>query len=244
MHFTLLLTLRITPFLQRCSCPQLWILLSSELNSPITVHFTSQIPKMMFTLVISCLITSNLPWFINLTFQIPMQYCSLQHPTWLSPPDTSTTGCCFHCNSGPSFLLELFLCSAPIIFCHLLTREFIFQCHMLLHFHTIHGVLKAGILKWFAISFSSGPCFVRTLNHDLSILGGSMWHGLLFHIVWQGCESCDQFWLVFCNCGLHSLCPLIDEDKSLVETFWWEDLSVGWPGFYSGGQGPAQYSSV
>ena len=48
-------------------------------------------------------------------------------------------------------------------------------CHCLLHnsgtetiilpFHTVHGVLKARILKWFAISFSSGPHFVRTLHH-------------------------------------------------------------------------------
>ena len=235
--------MRIAPFLRRCSCRQLWILLSSELNSPITVHFSSQIPKMMFTLVISCLITFNLPWFINLTFQIPMQCCSLQHHTWLSPPDTSTAGC-FHFNSGLSFLPDLFLCSFPVVFCHLLTKEFIFQCHMFLPFHTIHGVLKAGILKWFAISSSNGPCFLRTLHHDLSVLGGSTWHGLLFHIVRQGCEPCDQFWLVFCNCGFHSLCPLIDEDKSLVETFWWEGLSVGRHGFYSGGQGPAQFSSV
>ena len=35
----------------------------------------------------------------------------------------------------------------------------------------IHGVLKARILKWFAIPFSSEPHFVRTLHHDLSILG-------------------------------------------------------------------------
>ena len=35
----------------------------------------------IFTLAISCLTTSNLPWFMDLTFQIPMQYCSLQHQT-------------------------------------------------------------------------------------------------------------------------------------------------------------------
>ena len=35
--------------------------------------------------------------------------------------------------------------------------EFIFQCAILLPFHTVHGVLKARILKWFAIPFSSGP---------------------------------------------------------------------------------------
>ena len=27
-------------------------------------------------------------------------------------------------------------------------REFIFQCHIFLPFHTVHGVLKARILKW------------------------------------------------------------------------------------------------
>ena len=36
--------------------------MSSELNSPITVHFSSLIPRMStFTLAISCLTTSNLP---------------------------------------------------------------------------------------------------------------------------------------------------------------------------------------
>ena len=39
-------------------------------------------------------------------------------------------------------------------------------------FYTVHGVLKARTLKWFAIPFSSGPRFVRTLHHDPSILGG------------------------------------------------------------------------
>ena len=38
-------------------------------------------------------------------------------------------------------------------------------------FHTVHGILKARILKWFAIPFSSGPHFVRTLHHDPSVLG-------------------------------------------------------------------------
>ena len=50
--------------------------------------------------------------------------------------------------------------------------EFLFQCPIVLPFHTVHGVLKARILKWFAIPFSSGPHSVRPLHHDLSILGG------------------------------------------------------------------------
>ena len=35
--------------------------------------------------------------------------------------------------------------------------------------------------EWFAIPFSSGPCFVRTLHYNLSILGGPTWHGSWFH---------------------------------------------------------------
>ena len=59
--------------------------------------------------------------------------------------------------------------------------EFISQCPIFLPFLTVHGVLKTRILKWFAISFSSGPHFVRTLHYEPSILGGPTWHGLYFH---------------------------------------------------------------
>ena len=62
-----------------------------------------------FTLAISCLTTSNLPWFMHLTFQVPIQYCSLQHWTLLLSPVTSTTGYCFCFGSILSFFLELFL---------------------------------------------------------------------------------------------------------------------------------------
>ena len=46
----------------------------------------------MFTLAISCLTTSNLPWFVDLIFQVLMQYCSLKNWTLLPPPVTFTTG--------------------------------------------------------------------------------------------------------------------------------------------------------
>ena len=70
----------------------------------------------MFTLSVSCLTTSNLPWFTELTFQVPMQYCSLQHWTLLPSPVTSTTGCCFCFGSIPSFFLELFLHWSPVAY--------------------------------------------------------------------------------------------------------------------------------
>ena len=49
--------------------------------------------------------------------------------------------------------------------------ELLFQYPMSLPLCTLHGVLKARILKWFAIPFSSGPHSVRPLHHDLPILG-------------------------------------------------------------------------
>ena len=70
----------------------------------------------MFTLNISFLPTSNLPWSMDLVFQIPIQYCSLQHWTLLPSSVTSTTGCCFHFGSASSFFLELFLHSSPVAY--------------------------------------------------------------------------------------------------------------------------------
>ena len=69
-----------------------------------------QIPKMlMYTLVISCLTMSNLNWLMDLTFQLPMQYCSSYYQTLLSPPDTSKTECHFCFGLATSFFLELFV---------------------------------------------------------------------------------------------------------------------------------------
>ena len=49
----------------------------------------------------------------------------------------------------------------------------------ILDFRTVDEVLEARILKWLAISFSSGPHFFRTLHHDQSVLGGPTQHGLV-----------------------------------------------------------------
>ena len=82
-----------------------------------SVHFSLLIPKMsLFTLAISCVTTSNIPWFVDLTFQVPMQYCSLQHQALLPSPVTSTTGCCFHFGSISSFFLELCLHWSPVAY--------------------------------------------------------------------------------------------------------------------------------
>ena len=64
-----------------------------------------------YTLAVSCL-----PWFMDLTFQVPMQYCSLQHRTLLPSPVTPTTGCCFCFDFVSSFFLELFLHWSPVAY--------------------------------------------------------------------------------------------------------------------------------
>ena len=71
---------------------------------------------LMFTLAISYLTASNLPWFMDLSFMISMQYSSLQHWTLLPSPVTSTTGCCFCFGCVSSFFLELFLHWSPVAY--------------------------------------------------------------------------------------------------------------------------------
>ena len=76
---------------------------------------------------------------------------------------TSITG---HIHNWALFLLWLKLffppgASSPLSCSSILgtyqPREFIFQCHIFLHFHIVYGILKVRMLKWFAIPFSSGP---------------------------------------------------------------------------------------
>ena len=69
-----------------------------------------------FSLAISCLTYSNLPWFMDPAFQVPIMYCSLQHQTLLLSPVTSTAGCCFCFGSVSSFFLELFLHWSPVAY--------------------------------------------------------------------------------------------------------------------------------
>ena len=64
---------------------------------------------LIFTHAISCLTTSNLPYFMDLTFQVPMQNLSLQHQILLSSPDTSTTDHCFLFGQAASLFLELLI---------------------------------------------------------------------------------------------------------------------------------------
>ena len=76
---------------------------------------------------------------------------------------------------------------------------FIFQCLIFLPFHILHGILRARILKWFAIPVSSGPHSVRPLHHDPSVLGGPMLHGLVSLSYTRLCSVLSDC-LVVCDC--------------------------------------------
>ena len=145
----------------------------------------------MFTLTISCLTTSNLPWFMDITLQVPMQYCSLQHRTF-----TSITS---HIHNWALCLpwLHLFILSgfiSPLFSSSILgtyrSGEFIFQCHIFCLFILFMGFSRKEYWSGF-FAFSSGPRFVRTLHHDASILCGP--YRSWFHWVRQGCGPYDQF---------------------------------------------------
>ena len=140
-----------------------------------------------------------------------MQYCSLQHWILLLSPVPSTTGWCFCFGYIPSLFLELFLLWSQVAYWA--PGQFIFQCPMFLPFHTVHGVLKARILRWFAIPFSSGPhsvTFCQTSPPPPVCLG---WPPT----AWLSLIELDKAvvrvikWLIVCDCGfrLSALwCPL------------------------------------
>ena len=122
---------------------------------PILVHFSSLIPKIsMFTFVISYLITSNLSFFMGLIFQVPMQYCSLQH--WISIISHVHNFELFCFASASLFFLELFFHSSAVASWASidLGSSSFSVIFFFLPFHNVHGVLKATILKRFAIPFS------------------------------------------------------------------------------------------
>ena len=137
----------------------------------------------IFTLTISCLTTSSLPWFMELTFEVPMQYCSLQRRTLLLSSVTSTAGHCFCFGSVSSFFLELFLHWSPVAYWAPvdLGSSSLSVLSFCLSYCSLGSQGKNTQVA--CHSLSSGPCFVRTLHHDLSwvALHGTALHGMALH---------------------------------------------------------------
>ena len=163
-----------------------------------------------FTLAISCLTTSNLPWFMDLTFQVPMQYCSLQHWTLFLSLVTSTAGYYFFFCSIPSFFLELFLHWSPVAYLA----------------PTVPGSSSFSILSFclfiLFMGFSrqeywSGLPFPSPVDQILSVLSTTTCPSWVAPRAWLSFIELDKAvvlvwldWLVFCDYGFSvSVLPLI-----------------------------------
>ena len=156
---------------------------------------------LMFTLAISCLTTSNLPWFMDLTFQVPMPYCSLLHWTLLVSSVTSTTGCHFCFGSIPSFFLELFLHWSPVAY--LAPTDLGSSSFSILSYWLF--ILFVGFARqeyWSGLPF---PSPVDHILSDLSTMTNPSW---VAPWPWLGFIELDKAavlmwldWLVFCEYG-------------------------------------------
>ena len=83
-------------------------------------------------------------------------------------------------------------------------------------FHTVHGVLKARILKWLRFHFP-----VDRVLSELSTMTYPSWvalHSMALSFIELHKAVIHVIILVsFLYCGFHSVCPLIDEDKRRVQ---------------------------
>ena len=144
---------------------------------PIPIHFNSLILKMSIFIHSCCLLLDHFQFTLIHGPNIPGSYALLFFTAsdFISIPS--------HIHNWVLFLLwfRLFILFGlifPLISSSILGTyqpgEFLF---VILPFHTVHGVLKARKLKWFAIPFSSGPHSVRPIHHDPSIFSDPTWHG-------------------------------------------------------------------
>ena len=127
------------------------------------------------------------------TFHFSMQYCSSQHQTLLSSPDTSTAEHHFCFGPATSFFLELLViafCSSPVAYwasselggcmgggwgwlCMSVSSLISFYLFLM----SMGFSRQEYRLEQVAISSFSGPGFFRTLHYDPFILEGLAQHG-------------------------------------------------------------------
>ena len=146
-----------------------------------------------FTLAIHCLTTSNLPWFMDLTFQVPVQYCSLQHWTLLLSPVTPTAGYSFCFGSIPSFFMELFLHWSPVAVSLSISYNFAFSYCSWGSQGKNTEVVCHSLLQWTTFCQNSPPWPFR--------LGWPHTAWLIVSSSYTRRWSMWLVWLFVCDCG-------------------------------------------
>ena len=169
-----------------------------------------------------------------------MKYFSLQHQTLLLSPVTSTTECCFCFGSVSSFFLELFLYWSPVA-CWAPTdlESSPFSVLSFCLFMLFMGISRQEF--WSGLPF---PSPVAHILWESSAMTHPTWrpYTAWLRVSWSSTRLLSMWsdWLVFCDCGVHSVCPLMDENNRLMEASWWERLTEGETGYCSDGRGHAQ----
>ena len=180
---------------------------------------------------------------MDLTFRIPMQHCSLQHPTLLPSTVTSTAGCCFA--FAPSlFFLELFLHRSPVAYwapTNLGSSSLIVLCFCLF-------ILSTGFSRQEYWSDLPLPSPVDHVLSELSTVTCPSWVAL--HSMAHSFIELDKavvhvirlvsfLWLWF------SFCLPSDgngyKTTRLMEASWWERLTEGETESCFDGRGHAQW---
>ena len=166
----------------------------------------------IFSLAITYLTTSNLPWFMDLTFQVPMQSCSLQHRTLLhhqSPPQldavfTLALSLCYFW-SYFSIFSSSYTGHLPTWGAHLsVSYPFVFSCWSWGSQDMNTEVVCHSLLQWITFCQTSPPWPIH--------LGWPYTAWLIVSLSQTRLWSTWSVWLVFCNCGFHSVCPWMDKD--------------------------------
>ena len=95
--------------------------------------------------------------------------------------------------------------------------DFIFQCPIFLPFHTIHGFSRQEY--WSSLPF---PSAVDHVLSEMSTMTCPFWWPYTAWLI-DSLSQTRQWsmwsdWLVFCDFGFQSVCPLMKKGKTLVET--------------------------
>ena len=161
---------------------------------------------------------------MDLTFQVPMQYCSLLHWTLLLSPVTSTTECCFWFGSVFSLFVELFLQQSPVAYWA--PTDLGSSSFSVLSF--CFYILFMGFSRQ---KYRSGFPFPSPVDHifsEVSTMTRPSWVALqgMAHSFTELNKVLSMWldWFIFCDCGFQSVCPLMETDKKLPD---WRDLPRG-----------------
>ena len=149
----------------------------------------------------------------------------------------STTGCCFSSGSLSSFFLELFLHWSPVAYW---TRTNLGSSS----FSVLSFCLFILFMGFSRQKYWSGLPFPSPMDHvssELSTMSCLSW--VVLHSIAHSFTELDKAvvhvsdWLVFFDCVFHSVCPLREKNRRLMEASWGERLTEEKTGSCSDGWG-------